>query len=102
MRILALNLFEVSPRATQLRFLLQAAGVWRESFPDDKLFWVEQGVGARIAAWIEALCHKEPSSIGQDRVVLQRTHALLAHLVALGVPEARQAEETLVQLTRQP
>jgi len=65
LRILALNLFEVSPRATQLRFLLQAAGVWRESFPDDKLFWVEQGVGARIAAWIEALCHKEPSSIGQ-------------------------------------
>jgi hypothetical protein len=41
LRILALNLFEVSPRATQLRFLLQAAG-FGESFPDDKLFWLSR------------------------------------------------------------
>ena len=101
MAILTLNLLEVSPRAAHLAFFRRASEIWLATFPDNKLFWVEHGVGERMAGWIEAVLAKEPAALTQDVAVLESLQGLLARLVVLGVAEAGRAEELLVRAGRE-
>lgn len=98
MAILTLNLLEVSPRAAHLPFVRRAADIWLATFPDDKLFWVEHGIGERMAGWIEAVLAKEPAALRQDAAAFESIQALLARLVVLGVSQARRVEELLVRV----
>ena len=45
---------------------------------------------------IEKIRHQEPTLIGRDNEVRPEIDRLLAALVSLGVPEARQLEENLI------
>ncbi len=57
--IVTLNLLEVSPRSTQLPFVVPAANAWLGSYPDDTEFWVAHGIGRRVCVWLEEILRQE-------------------------------------------
>ena len=64
--------------------------------PTDTEFWVDYGIARRVCMRIEKIRHQEPTLIGRDNEVRPEIDRLLAALVSLGVPEARQLEENLI------
>jgi hypothetical protein len=93
--LVTLNLLEVSPRPGFLRFIVTAAKAWMKSYPEDKEFWVDYGIGRRVCVWIEEVRRGEPALLGTDDTVRFDVVRLLAALVNLGVAEARRLEVAL-------
>jgi len=93
--LVTLNLLEVSPRPGLLRFIVTATKVWMKSYPEDKEFWVDYGIGRRVCVWIEDVYRQEPTLLTVDDAVRSDMDRLLAALVNLGVPEARRLEKAL-------
>jgi hypothetical protein len=92
-----LNLMEVAPQVVHLRFILSAAGVWVETFRENRTFWIEFGVGQRVCALLEQLCLIDPRSFKVDTSTRASADRLLAALVSIGVPEACSLERALAQ-----
>jgi hypothetical protein len=95
--VVTLNLLEVSPRPTHLRFLVAAVKTWLESYRDDKGFWVDHGIGHRVCEWIEQVHHQESALFERDDAVRFDVDRLLAELISLGVSHARRLEEALAK-----
>lgn len=93
--VVALNLLEVSPRASQLPFLVNAAKIWLASYPDDTTFWVDERVGARVCALIERIRATAPGVLTAPDAVRADLHQLLASLIQIGVAEASALERAL-------
>ena len=53
--LLTMNLVEVSPRTAHAAFLLSSALTWLRRQPTNTLLWVDGGLGARVALWLEAI-----------------------------------------------
>jgi hypothetical protein len=90
-----LNLMEVSPNPAHAAFLLAAAESWLERYHSETEFWVDHGIGRRICLWIEALRREASSQLTSEGRLKARTIRIIAALVSLGVPEAKQLEEEL-------
>ena len=97
---LTLNLMEVSPAPAHLPFLMKAASVWLEIFPDYNEFWVDFSVGRRLCAWFDTVWCLDPTIFDDATHSRFNVERLLAGLVGLGVPEAKRLEESL--LTAKP
>ncbi len=95
--IVTMNFLEVAPRFEQLDFALSAFGAWLAAFAKNAKIWVDHGIGRRVSAWLSAVL------TAADRPIVQRDDRttidlILAELVRIGVPEARQLESTLASL----
>lgn len=91
-----LNLLEVSPRVTHLPILISVAKSWFEAFSDFSEFWVDHGIGRRFCELIEAALSQDSEALGHLNPSRADLDRILPGLVSLGVPEARQLEETLM------
>lgn len=93
--ILTMNLLEVSPRPEHLRYLLSSALSWLKRQPNNTQIWVDSGLGARVAKWLEKV-------LGMDTALRSASHPqrhqiddVLARLVQVGVPQAHRLEAML-------
>ena len=86
--LVALNLIEVSPRQVHLGFIVTAAESWIVNHPDNGEFWVEQGIGARFCALIDAIRGEQSLFLESEPSLRDRVYRVLSILVGLGVAEA--------------
>ena len=93
--LVTLNLLEVSTSSAHLPFMVAAAKVWLESYPNDSDFWVDHGIGRRVCVWIDEVRLQEPSLLNTDTAVRFDLDRLLPALVSLGVADAKRLEEAL-------
>ena len=89
----ALNLIEVAPSVEHFNFLLSIGTAWVETYDSEVRFWIEYQFGKRICTLIETILKVGMPASGQARHDL--LDRLLGHLVRLGIPEARRAEDLL-------
>jgi hypothetical protein len=50
-----LNLLEVGPRTIHLPMIVAASKSWLAAFADDRAVWIDQGIGRRLCALINAV-----------------------------------------------
>lgn len=93
--ILTMNLLEVSPRPGHLNFLLSSVRTWLQRQPTNTHLWVDSGLGARVAVWLE-------KAFGIDTALGSASHPskpqiddVLARLVQAGVAQAHRVETLL-------
>jgi len=96
--IALLNLLEVAPRSAHLPLIVAAGKGWLAANPDEKDFWVDQGIGRRLCALMEAILAHDPTPFCLDQPLRNDIDSLLASLVRMGVAEAHRLEERLHQL----
>ena len=94
---LTLNMLEVAPQPHHLSLLIKALAVWLDAYSVDRTFWVDQGVGRRGCAFIDAIRKQEPATVSSQTNLRGSLDHILAALVALGVPEARRLEVELAK-----
>jgi phage tail protein X len=90
-----LNLLEVAPRPEHLLLISAAGKSWLTSNPDDRVFWIDHGVGRRLCSVIEAVLAVDPKLFSTEQPLRKDIDSVLAGLVRLGVPEAHRLEEAL-------
>jgi hypothetical protein len=96
--LVAMDLLEVSPQASLLPVLVAGGKAWIGSYADDSRFWVEHGIGRRVCAWIDRVRQSASEALSADKLERKEIDAILATLVRLGIPEARQLESALEAL----
>ena len=96
--LVAMDLLEVSPQASLLPVLVAGGKAWIGCYADDSRFWVEHGIGRRVCAWIDRVRQSASEALSTDKLERQDIDAILATLVRLGIPEARQLEAALAAL----
>jgi hypothetical protein len=96
--IALLNLLEVAPRSAHLPLIVVAGKGWLAANQDERDFWVDQGIGRRLCALMEAILALDPTPFGLDQPLGNDIDSLLASLVRMGVAEAHRLEERLHQL----
>jgi len=95
--ILALDLFEVSPRVEHLPILLKGALAWLNHMPDNTEFWVGHNIGRRFCTLVTNFWQTAPDRFTSNSVIRQNLDTLLAALVRLGVAEASQLEALIAR-----
>lgn len=94
--LLTMDLLEVSPRASLLPLLLESAKAWLGAYRDDTVFWIDYSIARRVCAWIGLIQHTEPSTLKDDSPERYAIDLILAALVRIGAPEARQLEAQII------
>lgn len=93
---LTLNLLGVSPAVRHAPMLIAAARAWLEKSAAEPSFWVDHGLGRRIAALVESYLAEDRQLAGlSSDERLELSHAM-ALLVRYGVSEATAVEERLL------
>ena len=92
--IALLNLLEVAPRASHLPVIVAAGKGWLAAHPDNKEFWIDQGIGRRLCSLMEAILASDPKLFGLDQALRKDIDVLLGSLVRMGVAEAHRLEES--------
>jgi hypothetical protein len=90
-----LNLLEVSPRSSQLKYIVGTVSAWLAVFPNTTTFWIGNGIGRRICASLQQVIQSVASEQGFDSEPIVQLSAILADLVRLGVTEALALETLL-------
>ena len=93
--LVTMDLLEVSPQPSLLPVLVAGGKAWIGSYADDTALWVEHGIGRRFCALVDRVCQSAPDALAADKPERQDIDVILAALVLLGVPEARQLETAL-------
>jgi hypothetical protein len=93
--IALLNLLEVAPRAAHLPIIIAAGKGWLAAHPDNKEFWIDQGIGRRLCSLMEAILAFDPKPFASDQPLRKDIDGLLGSLVRLGIAEAHRLEESL-------
>ena len=93
--ILTMNLLEVEPRPMHITFFLEASLTWLQRQPENVALWIELGLGARLARWLDQVLTSEPSLYPSAKGQIDD---LLAQLIRIGVPGANQLERKLAAL----
>jgi hypothetical protein len=68
---------------------------WLVHNADDNVFWVDHDVGRRVCVWLEQIWRQEPALFDTENAMRMDIDRLLATLVGLGIPEARNLEDSL-------
>lgn len=90
--ILTMNLLDVEPRAAHAGFFLDASLTWLQRQPDNVGLWIDLGMGARLARWLDQALALEPTLYPSGK---NQIDDLLARLIRIGVPGANQLERKL-------
>jgi len=93
-----MELLEVSLRPPLLPLMIAGAKAWLGTYADDTGFWIGYGIGRRFCDWIERIRSEAPECLLSGSVERQEVDRILAALVQLGLPEARQLENKLARL----
>ena len=93
--LVAMELLEVSLSPSLLRLMIEGAKAWLGTYADDTGFWIDYGIGQRFCNWLERIRSDAPDCLAQGRAERQEIDKILAALVRLGLPEARQLENRL-------
>ena len=93
--IVLLNLLEVAPRASHLPVIIAAGKGWLVAHPDNKEFWIDQGIGRRLCSLMEAILTSDPKPFASDQPLRKDIDSLLGTLVRMGIAEAHRLEESL-------
>jgi hypothetical protein len=90
--LLTMNLLEVSHKPEHAGFFLSSALTWLRRQPTNTLLWVDHGLGARLAKWLESVTKSETSLRLATHPLRSQMDEMLARLVQVGVPEAHRLE----------
>ena len=90
-----LNLLEVAGHAPCLPVIVAVGKSWLTTHPDDKDFWIDQGIGRRLCSVMQMSLAIDPKPFGLDEPLRNDIDGLLASLVRMGVAEAHRLEEHL-------
>jgi hypothetical protein len=90
-----LNLLEVAPRAAHLLVIIAAGKGWLAAHPDNKEFWIDQGIGHRLCSLMAAILALDSKSFRLDQPLRRDIDTLLGSLVRMGIAEAHRLEESL-------
>lgn len=93
--LLTMNLLEVSRKPEHTGFFLTSALTWLQRQPRNALLWVDGGLGARLAKWLESVTTSEASLRSAASPLRAQMDDVLARLVQVGVPEAHRVERLL-------
>jgi hypothetical protein len=93
--LLTMNLLEVSSKPEHMRFFLSSALTWLRREPSNTLLWVDGGLGARLAKWMNSVTASELSLRSATHPLRTQMDDVLARLVQVGVPEAHRLERVL-------
>lgn len=92
-----MSFLETSPRVSQLPFAMEIGKGWVASRPDDTGFWVDYGVGRKLCQWLDKTLEIAPEAFRPEGTYRRDIDAILAALVRVGVPEARQLEARIAR-----
>lgn len=93
--LLAMNLLEVSPRPTHLQFFLSSAISWLQRQQTNTQLWVDWGLGARVAKWLEKALEIDAALYSATHPSRPQIDDVLARLVQIGVAQAHRIEKLL-------
>jgi ABC-type cobalamin/Fe3+-siderophores transport system ATPase subunit len=93
--VITLNLLEVAPHATHLPVIVGAGNAWLGAFPDDRTFWVDREIGARLCSLIEVILRSEPNPLARPQPLGVDLDRLLSGMIRLGLAEAHRLQEKL-------
>ena len=91
----AMNWVEAAPTTEHLPFVVGFATAAITARPDDKVFWSDHGIGARVCKWLTGRLDADGSSFAAAKPDRAAIDALLAKLVTIGIAEARRLEVRL-------
>jgi len=63
--------------------------------PDNKEFWIDQGIGRRLCSLMEAILASDPKLFASDQPLRRDIDVLLGSMVRMGIAEAHRLEESL-------
>ena len=93
--LLTMNLLEVSPSPAHLQFLLSSALTWLQRQPTNTQLWVDSGLGARVAKWLEGVYGIDTTLRLAAHPLRPQVDDILARLVQIGVAQAHRLEALL-------
>jgi len=93
--LLTMNLLEVSHKPEHTSFFVSSALTWLRRQPSNTLLWVDRGLGARLAKWLELVISTDASLRSPAHPLRTRMDDMLARLVHVGVAEAYRVERAL-------
>jgi hypothetical protein len=96
--LVTMDLLEISPRPSLIPLIMAGAKAWLRSYADDTNFWIDHDIGRRFCEWIDHIRSIAPEYLPPTKVERQDIDRILAALVELGLPEARQLESALAIL----
>jgi hypothetical protein len=97
--LVLLNLLEVAPRASHLPVIIAAGKGWRAAHPDNKEFWIDQGIGRRLCLLMETILTFDPKPFASDQPLRKDIDSFLGTLVRMGIAEAHRLEDRLRLVT---
>jgi hypothetical protein len=97
--LLTMNLLEVSRNPEHVGFFLSSALTWLRREPNNAPLWIEMGVGARLALWIETVAGIDAALRASTHPLRAQIDDLLARLVQAGVAEAYRIEQSLARVS---
>lgn len=86
---------ELSPTTAHLPLVVAFATAAVEARPQDKTFWFDHRMGARISNWLSARLAADPEAFGTPAPLRPAIDAIVAKLVAIGIVEAHRLEVAL-------
>jgi len=92
-----MTVLEVRPHPAQLSFAIAVTQGWITQRQDFE-FWVDYGIGKRLCKWLQQLLDAYPALFASNAAGRDAIDQILAALVRVGVPEARQLETKLTGL----
>lgn len=98
--LLTMNLLEVSPRPEHIAFFLSSALTWLRRQPSNAPLWVDSGLGARLARWLESVTTSDAALRAATHPLRAQMDDLLARLIQVGVAEAHRVERLLAEAMR--
>jgi hypothetical protein len=93
---LTMNLLEVSPKPEHTAFFLSSALTWLRRQPSNTLLWVDGGLGARLARWLESVMASDGSLRSAGNPLRAQVDDVLARLIRIGVADAHRVEQSFV------
>ena len=93
--IITLNLLEVAPNPTHLRFLVGAASNWLEAFPNNDVFWVDYDIARRVCDLIVSIQSQDSRVMDSEESLRNDVARLLSAFINLGIAEATRLEQAL-------
>jgi hypothetical protein len=93
--MLTMNMLEVSKKPEHARFFLSSALTWLRRQSGNARLWVDGGLGARLARWLESVTTSDTSLRATTHPLRAQIDDVLARLVQMGVAEAHRVEQVL-------
>jgi hypothetical protein len=95
--MLTMNMLEVSKRPEHAPFFLSSALTWLRRQPGNSRLWVDGGLGARLANWLESVTTSGSSLRAATHPLRAQIDEGLARLVQVGIAEAHRIEHALTR-----